>query len=45
MKLKNKPYHENLRDYEREKQALYSKGLNECEYEQAIKELAKKYKV
>lgn len=45
MTYNHKPYPQRLQDYEREKQALYSKGLSGYEFLQAIKELAKKHRV
>lgn len=45
MKTDIKPYSQRLREYEQEKQALYSKGLNVFEFEKAVKELAMKHKV
>ena len=45
MKTNDKSYAQRLRDYEREKQALYSKGLSVFEFERAVKELAMKHKV
>ena len=42
---KIKPYQQRLRDYEREKQSLYAKGLTGYKFEQAVKRLAKKHRV
>lgn len=44
-KEKSKTYQQRLRDYEREKQSLYAKGLTGYKFEQAVKHLAKKHRV
>lgn len=41
----NLSYSERLKEFEVEKQKLYTLGINFEEYEQAIKELAEKYEL
>lgn len=44
-KEKSKTYQQRIRDYERDKQSLYSKGITGLEFERAVKRLAKKHMV